>query len=261
MTLDWEEPGDPGTEPVPATPPSPPPPPASATAAAPAPLTPAQQTELRSRIDAIRADKMSPVNHGPGHPRYAEAHAELEGLYRRLYPEGAEDAPPAPDPGPGEGSAGPTTAAEALQAWSPPALSEAAQQQGLAWDAKQREEVYGVAEAEGLLPFVRRAELLVAELAGQELPTGQETEDWLFATRGEARVMGENERFTDAWEWIKEKLPSTAAALTRSGVFYHPRTWDLLLELYEQRYDATTAHGHRRLRERWAAKQAAGARA
>jgi hypothetical protein len=153
-----------------------------------------------------------------------------------------------PDP-----TAPPATAAEALQA-PPPELSLAAQQQGIRSDPEERQRVYAEAEREGVIPFARQAERLFAELVGQPMPTGEETEDRLYRLRGAARVEAGNRRVTDSWEWLTATVPATAAWLKRTGLLYHERTWDLLLELYNARYDASTPGGERRRKAKYAAR-------
>ncbi len=242
------------TEPTPDTPPLP---------ADVAQFTPEQ---ARSEIERIRTDTAH-VWHQPGHRQYGEAQTRMSALYQKVHgTAAAADGPPSeapptePDPhAMPDPHAEPTTAAEALQV-PPPQLSEAAKQQGITWDAEERQRVYAEAEHEGLIPFTRQAEQLFAELVGQPMPTAEEAEDRLYQQRGAARVDAENRRAAASWRWLEEKLPATAARLTQTGLRNHERTWDWLLELDAARYDGRTDRGLARIKARGLAAIAAEAR-
>ena len=59
------------------------------------------------------------------------------------------------------------------------------------------------------------------------------------------------------WTLLEQRLPALAANLTRTGLLYHPRTFDTLLALHAALYDATTPGGERRLLAKYATGQEA----
>lgn len=144
----------------------------------------------------------------------------------------------------------PQTAAEALAI--PRDFSEPQRAQGWRRDDAQRAEGYAAAEREGLIPAALQFEGLIYELAGHPMPTGEETEDHLFRERG-ARFDHEAERATEVWTLLERRLPALAANLTRTGLRYHPRTFDILLAMHMALYDATTPAGVARLKAKYTA--------